>query len=72
MQAYQTPLAQPGQQVPPGVKTFASVADRAKAANTLFTAAADKYGMTPAGKLSRYFAGLTAMEAGQKLRQRLR
>jgi len=65
MQAYQTPLAQPGQQVPPGVKTFPSVTDRAKAANALFTAAADKYGMTPSGKLSRYFAGLTAMEGGQ-------
>ena len=65
MQAYQTPLAQAGQQVPPGVKTFASVADRAKAANTLFTATADQYSMTPSGKLSRYFAGLTAMEEGQ-------
>ncbi len=65
MQAYQTPLAQPGQQVPPGVKTFASVADRAKAANGLFVAVSDKYGMTPSGKLSRYFAGLTFMEEGQ-------
>ena len=26
---------------------------------------ADKYGMTPDGKISRYFAGLTYMEAGQ-------
>ena len=65
MQAYQTPLAQPGQQVPPGVKTFPSVADRSKAANALFTATADQYGMMPAGKLSRYFAGLTALEGGQ-------
>jgi len=65
MQVYQTPLAQPGQQVPPGVKTFPSVADRAKAANALFTATADQYGMMPAGKLSRYFAALTALEGGQ-------
>ena len=65
MQAYQTPLAQPGQAVPPGVKTFPSAAERAKAANALFTAVADKYGMTPDGKLSRYFAGLTFIEAGQ-------
>jgi tetratricopeptide (TPR) repeat protein len=65
MQAYQTPLAQPGQAVPPGVKTFPSSAERAKAANVLFTAVADKYGMTPDGKLSRYFAGLTFIEAGQ-------
>lgn len=65
MQAYQTPLAQPGQPVPPGVKTFASVADRAKAANELFMGVADKYSMTPDGKVSRYFGGLTYMEQGQ-------
>ena len=65
MQEYQTPLAAPGQVVPPGVKTYASVAERAKAANGLFTAVADKYGMTPDGKNSRYFAGLTYMEEGQ-------
>jgi len=65
MQAYQTPLAQPGQAVPPGVKTFPSAAERAKAANALFLSVADKYGMTPNGKLSRYFAGLTYIEAGQ-------
>jgi tetratricopeptide (TPR) repeat protein len=65
MQAYQTPLAQPGQAVPPGVKTFPSAADRAKAANALFLSVADKYGMTPNGKLSRYFAGLTYIEVGQ-------
>ena len=64
MQEYQTPLAEPGQQVPPGVKTFATVADRAKAANQLFMAAADKYSITPDGKTSRYFGGLTYIEAG--------
>jgi tetratricopeptide (TPR) repeat protein len=65
MQAYQTPLAQPGQPVPPGIKTFASVADRAKAANALFMQVADKYSMTPDGKVALYFGGLTAMEQGQ-------
>jgi tetratricopeptide (TPR) repeat protein len=65
MQAYQTPLAAPGQQVPAGVKTYASVSDRAKAANALFMGVADKYGMTPDGKVSRYFGGLTYMEEGQ-------
>jgi tetratricopeptide (TPR) repeat protein len=65
MQAYQTPLANPGQQVPPGVKTFPSVAERAKAANSLFAGVADKYGMTPDGKTARYFAGLTYLEQGQ-------
>jgi tetratricopeptide (TPR) repeat protein len=65
MQSYQTPIAAPGQQVPPGVKTFPSVSDRAKAANQLFMGVADKYGMTPDGKNARYFAGLTYIEQGQ-------
>lgn len=64
MQAYQTPLASPGQQVPPGVKTYPSTAARAKAANQLFLQVADTYGMTSSGKLARYFAGLTYIEAG--------
>jgi tetratricopeptide (TPR) repeat protein len=65
MQAYQTPIAVPGQQVPPGVKTYASANERAKAANDLFMGVANKYGMTPDGKNARYFGGLTYMEAGQ-------
>jgi tetratricopeptide (TPR) repeat protein len=65
MAEYQAPLATPGQPVPPGMKTYASTAERAKAANALFMAAADKYGMTPAGRNARYFAGLTYVEAGE-------
>lgn len=65
MQAYQTPLAAPGQAVPPGVKTYASIAERAKAANDLFMGVADKYSMTPDGRVARYFGGLTYMEEGQ-------
>jgi tetratricopeptide (TPR) repeat protein len=65
MQAYQTPLAAPGQQVPPGTKTFSSATERAKAANSLFSQVANQYGMTPSGKLARYFAGLTYIEEGQ-------
>jgi TolA-binding protein len=65
MQTYQTPLAQPGEPVPPGAKRFNSAADRAKAANSQFAAVADKYGMMPDGKTARYFAGLTYMESGQ-------
>ncbi len=64
MQDYQTPLAPPGQP-PPGIKTYPSAVARAKAANAEFIAVADKYGMTPDGKVARYFAGLTAIEAGQ-------
>jgi tetratricopeptide (TPR) repeat protein len=65
MQTYQTPIAAPGQPVPPGVKTYPSIAERAKVANGLFLGVADKYGMTPGGKVARYFAGLTYMEEGQ-------
>jgi tetratricopeptide (TPR) repeat protein len=65
MQAYQTPIAVPGQPVPPGTKTYPSVNDRAKAANDLFMGVADKYSMTPDGKVARYFGGLTYTEAGQ-------
>jgi predicted negative regulator of RcsB-dependent stress response len=65
MQAYQTPLAQPGMPAPAGVKTYTSSADRAKAANALFLSVANKYGMTPSGRNALYFAGLTEVEAGQ-------
>ena len=65
MQTYQTPLATPGQPVPPGMKAFASASERAAAANTQFTAVANQYGMTRPGKLALYFSGLTLMEQGQ-------
>jgi len=65
MQTYQTPLVTAGQPVPPGMKTFPDAKSRATAANAQFLAVADKYGMTEPGKLARYFAGLTYMEAGQ-------
>lgn len=65
MQAYQTPIANPGQTVPPGIKTYNSVTERAKSANDLFVQTANQYGMTPDGRNARYFAGLTAMEAGE-------
>jgi len=65
MHTYQTPIAMPGQQVPPGMKTFTSVKERAQAANPQFIAVADKYSMTKDGVVARYFAGLTYMEEGQ-------
>ena len=65
MQAYQTPIAAPGQQVPPGVKTFGSVTERAKSANALFMDCAKQYSMMPDGKVCHYFGGLTYMEQGQ-------
>lgn len=65
MQAYQTPLAQSGQPVPPGVKTYPSVSDRANAAGALFSQVNKQYGMTPVGRNALYFAGITFLEAGQ-------
>jgi tetratricopeptide (TPR) repeat protein len=64
MQTYQTPLAQPGQPAPAGVKTFASITERAKAANAQFADVASRYGLTPDGRTARYFAGLTLIEEG--------
>jgi tetratricopeptide (TPR) repeat protein len=65
MQVYQSPLTQPGEPVPPGKTAYATSAERAKAANALFLAIADKYGMTPSGANARYFAGLTYSDAGE-------
>jgi tetratricopeptide (TPR) repeat protein len=65
LQTEQAQLLQPGEPAPAGVKTYSSIAERAKAANAEFLSVADKYGMTPGGQNARYFAGVTYMEAGQ-------
>jgi tetratricopeptide (TPR) repeat protein len=65
MHTFQTPIATPGEPVPPGTKTFPSLQDRAKAANAQFLDVANRYGMTKDGKVARYFVGLTYMEEGQ-------
>ena len=65
MTIYQTPIATPGQPLPPGTKTYSSAAERAKAANSSFLGVASQYGLTADGKNALYFAGLTYMEAGQ-------
>ena len=64
MSVYSTPIADPAQPVPPGVKTFPSAAERAKAARPQFDSVARQYGSTEAGHNARYFAGLTAAEMG--------
>ncbi|MES2392990.1 MAG: tetratricopeptide repeat protein [Acidobacteriota bacterium] len=65
MQVYQTPLANPAQPTPPGMKTFQTAKERAEAANPKFVEIASRYGMTKSGRLAEYFAGLTYMEEGQ-------
>ena len=48
MDIYETPLAQPNQPAEPGQKTYATAAERAKAAYPLFRQTADQYGwLTP-------------------------
>lgn len=64
MQAYDSPIQQPGVRPMPGATVYASVAARGKAANPLFRDAADKYGSFKAGKNALYFAGLSAEDMG--------
>ncbi|HVT99442.1 MAG TPA: hypothetical protein VHE33_18205 [Acidobacteriaceae bacterium] len=66
MDIYETPLTQPDQPAEAGLKTYATAADRAKAAYPLFRQTADRYGWLTAGQMARYFAGLTELDLGQK------
>ncbi len=66
MDIYETPLTQPNQPVEPGQKTYSTAADRAKAAYPIFQQAADQYGWLNAGKMARYFAGVTELDLGQQ------
>jgi len=66
MDIYETPLTQPDVPVEPGQKTYATAADRAKAAYPLFRQAADQYGWLTSGEMARYFAGVTELDMGQK------
>ncbi len=65
MDIYNTPVAQPGQPAEPGVKTYASAAERAKAAYPLFEEVANKYSWLKEGANARYLAGMTALAMGQ-------
>jgi tetratricopeptide (TPR) repeat protein len=62
---YSTPIADPAQPAPPGLKTFPTAADRAKVANPLFEDVAKRYSSTTAGHNALYFAGLTAADMGK-------
>ncbi len=64
MSVYSIPVADPAQPLPPGVKTYPNIIERAKAARPQFESVANQYGGTEAGHNARYFAGLTAAEMG--------
>jgi tetratricopeptide (TPR) repeat protein len=61
---YNAPLNPTGQPLEPGMLAYATAADRAKAANTEFAASADKYSFTRAGRMARYFTGITLRDMG--------
>jgi len=63
LDAYNSPVAQPGAPVTPGV--YATAAERAKAANEQFVAIASKYGWLSQGVKAHYFAGITYEQMGQ-------
>jgi tetratricopeptide (TPR) repeat protein len=63
LDTYSMPLALPGTPAESG--TYATAADRSKAANQQFKAVADKYGWLPEGAKARYFTGITEQELGQ-------
>lgn len=62
LDTYTAPLAEPG--MPPQSGTYATVADRTKAAQQKFLSIAQKYGWLPEGKKARYFTGVTNEQLG--------
>ncbi len=63
LSVYQAPIT--GAQPPQGETTsFATAADRAKAARAEFAKVADSYSSTRSGEIARYFEGLTDQDSG--------
>lgn len=63
MDTYSAFLAEPG--APPQKGTYATAAERSKAANQQFVAVANEYGWLPQGAKAEYFAGVTYQDLGQ-------
>ena len=64
LQTYVTPIRAANTPADPTIKTFASIAERAKEAEKQFKAVADDYPHTKPGKMARYLAGTAAAQAG--------
>jgi predicted negative regulator of RcsB-dependent stress response len=62
LDVYSAPLAQPGAPATDG--SYATNADRAKAANQQFVAVAQSYGWLSEGAKAHYFAGVTYQDLG--------
>jgi len=59
------PILQKGQTAPPGVETFANEQDRARSAEPQFQKVIADYGSTSAGKIARFYLGLTQVDLQQ-------
>ena len=65
MEIYQAPIDLAGQPPTPGVKSYATVAARAKDAQAKFAYTADHYGLLENGRTALYFEGLCQLDQGQ-------
>jgi tetratricopeptide (TPR) repeat protein len=68
MRTFEEPLTPVGTPVTPGDDSpkYATIAERAKAAQKQFSATADKYSAVAPGKISRYMSGIALEQAGDK------
>ncbi|HEY6349771.1 MAG TPA: tetratricopeptide repeat protein [Candidatus Angelobacter sp.] len=64
LQTFSTPLRPPGTPPDPSIKTFSSIAERGKQAETELQAVADQFPHTKPGKMAGYLAGTAAIQAG--------
>ena len=64
LQKYNAPIRPAGEPPSPEILSYASSAERAKAANADFTRIADKYSFTRNGRIARYFTGITLHDMG--------
>jgi tetratricopeptide (TPR) repeat protein len=62
LEVYNSPLHQPGE---PDDGSYKTIAERAQAANKQFVEVGNKYGFFEAGKIAKYFAGLTDIDLGK-------
>lgn len=61
---YNAPIRPAGQPATPEMLTYASAAERAKAANVEFAQVANKYSFTESSRIARYFEGITLRDMG--------
>ena len=65
-EAQLTPADAPATTSGDNTPKFTTITDRAKAAQKLFSATADKYSSVPPGKIARYMSGMAFVQAGDK------